>query len=66
MRELVKLAHCMRTHGVPNFPDPTGNNVETHQLIARLGIDPKSPAFGHAAAACGNPGMFGSDVPHTR
>ena len=64
MRELVKLAHCMRTHGVPNFPDPTGNNAETYQLIFRLGIDPKSPAFGHAAAACGNPGMFGSAVPH--
>lgn len=64
MRALVKLSQCMRDHGVPNFPDPTGNNAETYQLIARLGINPKTPAFGHAAAACGNPGMFGSDVPH--
>lgn len=62
MRQLVKLARCMRTHGVPNFPDPTNSNDETYQLIARLGIDPKSPKFGQAAVACGDPGMFGSDV----
>jgi hypothetical protein len=63
MRELVKFSQCMRTHGVPNFPDPTGNNVETEQLIARLGIDPRSPAFQQAAAACGDPGLWDNGVP---
>jgi hypothetical protein len=63
MRELVKFSQCMRTHGVSNFPDPTGNNVETEQLIARLGIDPRSPAFQHAAAACGDPGLWHNGVP---
>ena len=54
----VKYADCVRAHGVPNFPDPTGNNEETYQLIGRLGIDPKSPAFGHAAARAGTQGCL--------
>jgi hypothetical protein len=63
MRELLKFSQCMRTHRVSTFPDPTGNNVETEQLIARLGIDPRSPAFQHAAAACGDPGLWHNGVP---
>lgn len=63
MRELVKLSQCMRAHGVPKFPDPTGNSQATGQLAAQLGIDPRAPAFQHAAAACGNPGMWGHGLP---
>jgi hypothetical protein len=45
----------MRTHGVPNFPDPTfGGGGLKSQLPS--GVDPQSPAFQKAAAACGHGG----------
>ena len=40
-------SRCMRSHGVPNFPDPDSNNVFETQ-----GIDKSSPAFKAAAHAC--------------
>ncbi len=52
--KLVKLAHCLRAQGVPNFPDPASNNIASAQLISQSGIDPQLPAFKHAADACGN------------
>jgi hypothetical protein len=58
--ELVKLARCMRAHGVPNFPDPASTHAASYQLITKSGIDPQTPAFKHAAAACGAPGLLGS------
>jgi hypothetical protein len=50
----IQFARCMRTHGVPNFPDPkvitgTGGNQEAYLP----GINPQSPAFQSAAKACG-------------
>jgi hypothetical protein len=48
----------MRSHGVPNFPDPTfphGGGVGI-QLNGN-GIDPNSPAFQAAQKACGS--IFG-------
>jgi hypothetical protein len=58
--ELVQLARCMRAHGVPNFPDPASTSAASHQLLAESGIEPHSPAFKHAATACGAPGLLGS------
>jgi len=58
MRELVNLAHCMRAHGVTNFPDPLDNNEANHQQFTQTGINPRAPAFQHAATECGNPGMY--------
>ncbi len=58
----LAFAKCMRTHGQPNFPDPsfTAPVGATRVLVLRgmvfafrSGIDPKSSAFRHAAAACG-------------
>jgi hypothetical protein len=44
----VKLADCMRAHGVPNFPDPgAGGGI---QLPA--GVNPQAPAFEAAQNAC--------------
>ena len=48
--ELVKYAACMRTHGVPGFPDPTVNSHEIGFHVT--GIDPTSAAFGRAQARC--------------
>jgi hypothetical protein len=47
----VTNAKCMRSHGVPNLPDPTflasgGNSVSLD------GINTRSPAFKHAQAEC--------------
>jgi hypothetical protein len=40
----------MRTHGVPNFPDPSpGGGI---QISGSSGIDPRSPAFQSAQKTC--------------
>jgi hypothetical protein len=46
----LKYATCMRSHGVPNFPDPNGKGVI--QVNSSTGIDESSPAFQKAEAAC--------------
>jgi hypothetical protein len=49
----VKLAQCMREHGVPNYPDPTYHDgVEIPPSIANPAINPASPAFGDASKKC--------------
>ncbi len=46
----VNFAHCMRSHGVPSFPDPTTSPVEFKQsLDPSL---PHSPEFLTAVKAC--------------
>lgn len=46
----VQFAQCMRTHGVPTYPDPNSNGIIPG--IRHFGIDPSSPAFQSATAAC--------------
>lgn len=53
--QALKFAQCMRTHGVPNFPDPTFSGGGLLQGGPGAGIDPSSPAFEHAQAACSGP-----------
>jgi hypothetical protein len=56
----IANAECMRKHGVPNFPDPTFSGG---QLNAGLGgVNPQSPAFKQAAAACGGVGGRGQRI----
>jgi hypothetical protein len=43
----LKVAQCLRTHGFPTFPDPTGSS----QALPR-GIDPSSPQFETAQTTC--------------
>ena len=43
----MKLSACMRSNGVPNFPDPNAQGV-----IQGSGIDPNSPAFQKAMQTC--------------
>jgi hypothetical protein len=50
----LRFARCMRSHGVPNFPDPKLINGANGQQQAYLpGINPQSPAFQAAAKTCG-------------
>ena len=47
-------ARCMRSHGVPNFPDPQfgAGGQASIKIGKRSGIDPRSPAFQRAQRAC--------------
>ena len=57
MGQQLKYAVCMRTNGVPNYPDPTsGSGIDA--LPLNSGINPQSPAFRAARQACAklNPG----------
>lgn len=56
------FARCMRSHGMPNFPDPlqsapagSGPIVSLQGMLFKPGpgMDPRSPAFQQAAAHCG-------------
>jgi hypothetical protein len=52
----LKLAQCMRKHGVPNYPDPTyQDGHEIPPSIANPAINPDSPAFGAASKECQSP-----------
>lgn len=48
---LLAYSQCIRSHGVPDFPDPVGNSL---QLRASQGsdLDPTSPQFIAAQKAC--------------
>jgi hypothetical protein len=58
----LKLSRCMRSHGVPQFPDPAFSPPRNARAVLVMGgmvfvipasIDPNSPAFQHASHACG-------------
>lgn len=50
----LAFAQCMRAHGVPNFPDPSGGQVNLS------GVNQNSPQFQHAAGICGRPADAGA------
>jgi hypothetical protein len=50
--EILAFARCIRSHGVPSFPDPTGSGELSHEMLARAGVDVHQPAVVHAADAC--------------
>jgi hypothetical protein len=48
--QALQFSACMRSHGVPNFPDPTsGGGI---QITSSSGINPFSPSFKSAQSAC--------------
>jgi hypothetical protein len=51
--QALKFSACMRSHGLPKFPDPTfsGGGV-TLKITSSSGIDPGSPQFQAAQKAC--------------
>jgi hypothetical protein len=48
--QYLKAAACIRSHGVPNFPDPTFSGSGVH--IEHQGLNERSPAFKAAVHAC--------------
>ncbi len=48
----LKAAACMRSHGFPNFPDPTFHDDSTLETDIPSGIDQNSSRFKSAAETC--------------
>jgi hypothetical protein len=48
----LKFSVCMRSHGVPDFPDPTAGGGIRLGLTLRSGLNPGSPGFQSAHRAC--------------
>jgi hypothetical protein len=46
-QQALAFSACMRSHGVPNFPDPTPGGATQIR-----GIDPQSPQYKTATTAC--------------
>lgn len=58
--QALAMSRCMRSHGVPNFPDPqfrTGPGGGIGVRIGGPGMNPNSPAFQAAQKVCGK--IFG-------
>ena len=49
-QQYLKAAACIRSHGVPNFPDPTFSGGGVH--IDAKNLDERSPAFKAAVHDC--------------
>jgi hypothetical protein len=62
---LVTYSACMRANGLPDFPDPSGGNLEIHMSIAS-DLNPLSPTFQKAAKLCAKEtGVKGIGTPET-
>src|SRR5208283_136490 len=53
----LEFASCMRSHGVSNFPDPTGGRLplqiqQTPNSTTVNGVEVNGPAFQSAMQAC--------------
>jgi hypothetical protein len=64
-QQALAFSRCMRSHGVPNFPDPkvSGNTMELGGPAGK-GFDPNSPQFQAAQKACQSslPGAGGGNT----
>ena len=70
MSGALAYANCMRSHGVPDFPDPNGQGefqirpvkVENGRPTPTEDLVPSSPAFQAAERVCGSVGTAGRQV----
>jgi hypothetical protein len=70
MSGALGYANCMRSHGVPDFPDPNGQGefqlrpvrVENGRTTPIGDLIPSSPAFQAAERVCGSFGSAGRQV----
>jgi hypothetical protein len=61
--KLLKFSRCMRSHGIPDFPDPSSDGSLSLQNHPGSDLDPHSSAFKSASTTCskqaGIPNMVG-------
>jgi hypothetical protein len=68
LTDAVKAAHCMRAHGITNFPDPAGttqaSGVNWQPLISAIqaGLSLDTPSYEAAFMAC-NGKLVGGPIP---
>lgn len=48
----LAFARCLRSHGFPNFPDPTSSGELNTQMVVQAGINLHQPAVLEAADGC--------------
>ena len=60
----LKLANCMRGHGVPDFPDPGAAGGPQVAVVPSSKLNPQSPAFEAATKACRKFGQAVGGPPH--
>ena len=48
----LSFARCMRSHGVPRFPDPNARSGLSVEMVQAQGIDVHAPAFLRVVQAC--------------
>jgi hypothetical protein len=61
----LAYARCMRSRGVPNFPDPTQVDGGIQISGSQAGLDPHSPAFMAAEQSCRHLQPSGSQLSNT-
>jgi hypothetical protein len=49
---LLAFARCLRSHGVPNFPDPSAQGQLPLSTVQAAGVDLQAPSLLTAAKAC--------------
>lgn len=62
MSSALAYANCMRSHGVPDFPDPDGQGHFVIHPGPGTDLAPSSPAFQAAERVCGSFGSAGRQV----
>src|SRR5262249_7573365 len=64
--KLEKFSRCMRAHGVPDFPDPSGSGLSIRSSPGS-DLNPHNPTFQNASKLCakkyGLPGLGGGTPP---
>ena len=64
--KLEKFSQCMRAHGIPDFPDPSGGGLSIHTQPGS-DLNPHNPTFQNASKLCakkyGLPGFGGGTPP---
>lgn len=48
----IRFSECMRSHGVPHFPDPATGSGGGIKIQIGSDVDPRSPSFQAAQRAC--------------
>jgi hypothetical protein len=64
---LEKFAACMRSHGVPQFPDPINNGTSLRLRVGPGGVDPQSPQYQSGLSSCSGlaPNGVGNELSHS-